>query len=417
MLMCSPDNAFSVIALTLLVVNAVLLISYKSNCDYLQDEFKKLEAGKKKKGETYNAKELREEIPPQHWYAWVFGICICLDIWILGAIATHWWAGKFFIHVMSEDNNKALFGDSFGAVNALISAFAFAGMIVAFILQRYELRLQRKELEAQRNEFEKQNETLRLQRFENTFFSMMSLQQQIVDDLSSKKMDKMVVFEDDPQLNGRLMKEVPVEYSFKGRNLFLFAFSQVVHEVEDKANPRRMNKYYGIGGVMEQLGMSHYDDFYTSTYFDHYFRHFYRILKFVEQNSDWLTFDEQYKYTSMLRGTLSRYELVWLFYNGLSANGNKKLKPLMEDYSMLKNLRADLLVLSKENRNRIGKVRLSDVDLKNNGFSGTDYEFYLTEGKGDESKYCLSAFYSKDELENGKRALDDWGDFSNKYGL
>ena len=77
----------------------------------------------------------------------------------------------------------ALFGDSFGVVNALISAFAFAGMIVTFRLQRTELKMQREELAAQREEFSQQNETMRLQRFENTFFHMMELQQDIVNDL------------------------------------------------------------------------------------------------------------------------------------------------------------------------------------------------------------------------------------------
>ena len=46
----------------------------------------------------------------------------------------------------------------------------------------------------------------------------------------------------------------------------------------------------------------------------------------------------------MLRAQLSRYELVWLYYNGLSDNGNEKMKPLMEKYAMLKNLRKELIV-------------------------------------------------------------------------
>lgn len=55
-------------------------------------------------------------------------------------------------------------------------------------------------------------------------------------------------------------------------------------------------------------------------------------------------FDDEYEYTSMLRAILPRYELVWLYYNGLSYYGNEKLKPLIERYAMLKNLREDLLV-------------------------------------------------------------------------
>ncbi|MBZ0273785.1 hypothetical protein K8I61_17230 [bacterium] len=44
------------------------------------------------------------------------------------------------------------FGDQFGSVNALFSGLAFAGVIVALIMQRRELQLQREQLEAQLEE-------------------------------------------------------------------------------------------------------------------------------------------------------------------------------------------------------------------------------------------------------------------------
>ena len=56
-------------------------------------------------------------------------------------------------------------------------------------------------------------------------------------------------------------------------------------------------------------------------------------------------FDEQNrKYIAMLRGQLSRYELIWLYYNGLSDMGSEILKPLIEKYAMLKNVRQELIV-------------------------------------------------------------------------
>lgn len=72
-----------------------------------------------------------------------------------------------------------------------------------------------------------------------------------------------------------------------------------------------------------------------------YFRLLYRILKFVRTSPLITRFEDEY--TSILRATLSRYELVWLYYNGLTY-GQNKLKPLIERYAMLKNLRNDLLV-------------------------------------------------------------------------
>ena len=86
---------------------------------------------------------------------------------------------------------------------------------------------------------------------------------------------------------------------------------------------------------------------FTPTYFDHYFRFLYRILKFINTSPLVSSFEEEYEYTSMLRAMLSRYELVWLYYNGLSY-GKDNLKPLIERYAMLNNLRGDLLADKKD---------------------------------------------------------------------
>ena len=50
--------------------------------------------------------------------------------------------------------NVGIFGDMFGALNALFSGLAFAGVILAVLLQSRELELQRKQLKAQTDELE-----------------------------------------------------------------------------------------------------------------------------------------------------------------------------------------------------------------------------------------------------------------------
>ena len=52
---------------------------------------------------------------------------------------------------------RGQFGDSFGAVNALFSGLAFAGLISALFLQRNELQLQRDELRLTRHELAAQS--------------------------------------------------------------------------------------------------------------------------------------------------------------------------------------------------------------------------------------------------------------------
>ena len=96
--------------------------------------------------------------------------------------------------------------------------------------------------------------------------------------------------------------------------------------------------------VRKELGLDGYNKADAPAYFDHYFRLLYRILKFVKESPLITDFEQEYEYTSILRAILSRYELVWLYYDGLSEYGRDKLKPLIERYAMLKNIRVDLLV-------------------------------------------------------------------------
>ena len=71
----------------------------------------------------------------------------------------------------------------------------------------------------------------------------------------------------------------------------------------------------------------------------HYFRTLYHIIKFVDKS----TIENKKQYTSIVRAQLSSYEQVMLFYNCLHDNGNEKFKPLIEKYSLFKNLDTSLI--------------------------------------------------------------------------
>lgn len=304
------------------------------------------------------------------------------------------WALTFFLFFISESDKRGQFGDMFGAVNALFSGLAFAGLIITLLLQKAELGLQRDELEQtreelknQRLEFETQNETLKRQQFESVLYNMLQLQQQIVNDLSYD-----TAIEGYNDTTARSNWSVVV----KGRDVFRFAFEQLKHHYLAFDGTSRTSE--GMKEILQNLGLSYYRDFITPSYFDHYFRHLYRILKYIVRNND-LTFKEKYKYIGDVRGTLSRYELVWIYYNLLSNCRFKQFKTIAEDYSLLKNLSEDFLALSKEN---VAIVKQKGHDyFSNEGFSGTDYEFFITDAKGDASKFYVGAFYNKEELDEG----------------
>lgn len=82
-----------------------------------------------------------------------------------------------YYYVINENipslNNRGQFGDMFGALTALFSGFAFAGMITAIVLQTKELGYQREELEYTRQEITEQKEILRMQSFNNSFYRLL----------------------------------------------------------------------------------------------------------------------------------------------------------------------------------------------------------------------------------------------------
>lgn len=245
---------------------------------------------------------------------------------------------------------------------------------------------------------------------------MLEVQQQIVADLYVKEEGKEWVEEDaqDPMM-GRRQKQIHIDRLFQGRNFFRYTFVECVHHIKGANNDAV--EVYGLSSVMYERGFSQYDKYNTATCFDHYFRHFYRILKFIKQNDVLLTYEEQYQYASMLRATLSRYELVWLYYNGLSENGCTKLKPLMKRYAMLKNLRVEFLTLCKENRQKLESLGLSNNEVVTAGFSCLDYEFYLTDRDDDVTKYSLRAFYNHEELPEGQAYYRRWKDFCVNHNI
>lgn len=83
------------------------------------------------------------------------------------------------------------FGDYFGGIlNPAVGVFSIVLLLYTIWLQKDDLRLQRNELALQRNELEKstmaqreQGESLKLQSFESTFFSMLQLCQKTLEDI------------------------------------------------------------------------------------------------------------------------------------------------------------------------------------------------------------------------------------------
>ncbi len=111
----------------------------------------------------------------ESWWTLYAAVCAVLILWAGSGVLL--WPLK----------NRGEFGDMFGAINALFSGLAFAGLIATLHYQRKELALQRRELALQRKEIRasrrvmrkqeqalsSQADTLALQRFEATLMSLL----------------------------------------------------------------------------------------------------------------------------------------------------------------------------------------------------------------------------------------------------
>lgn len=245
------------------------------------------------------------------------------------------WALSFFL-LFLDSENRGTFGDMFGTVNALFSGLAFAGLIVTLIMQYEELGLQRKELAqtneelaAQREEFMAQTKTMMIQRFENTFFNMLSLQQDIVNGLYYLPKDGA---DSTPES--------------KGRYVFDVFYNTIITKFEDGYG----RNIYGIKGLIrEENTPNAYLYVKDISIFDNYFRHLYRIFKYIEE-SPLIDETDKYNYACIVRAQLSDCELLLLFYNALNVNdnGNLKFKNLIEKYAVLNNIREDMLARKHE---------------------------------------------------------------------
>lgn len=72
-----------------------------------------------------------------------------IPVLLISSVVIVWALSGWYLYSAPD---RGTFGDMFGAVNALFSGLAFAGLIYAVLLQRKELELQRRELELTRTE-------------------------------------------------------------------------------------------------------------------------------------------------------------------------------------------------------------------------------------------------------------------------
>ena len=225
-------------------------------------------------------------------------------------------------HIHKQDAHMTDYGEVGNFISGIVGTFiALIAAFLTFIAFWAQFRA---------NQLQRQD--IKVERFNANFYNLLSLHEQITNSLECHEMS---------------IEGIPAKIEMiKGRDVFQYTYNARAEKIST-------GLLIGMQNRIIALGMSGYMKSVVPSYFDHYFRNLYRIVKYVDETDvfDDLPEDEKnrkkYEYVAILRSTLSRYELVWLFYNSLSDYGYDKFKPLMEKYAMLKNLRFDLLVTPK----------------------------------------------------------------------
>ncbi|RJE71495.1 putative phage abortive infection protein [Reichenbachiella sp. MSK19-1] len=226
-----------------------------------------------------------------------FGLNLLGDF-MAGTVASIWsLAGLFFIYVAFLGQKQQLLNQQ-----------------LEIMYSQLEVKYTRLELAGQKEEMAIQNSTLKQQKTENTFFQLLANHNSIVNSLDLLSTGS----------NGR-------EVLAQGRDCFV----QFHKRFERKFSQKK--SLYGIEEVLMK-----YNEFFNENVSDlgHYFRNLYHIIKFIDQSD----IENKKRYTNFVRAQLSSGELAIIFYNCLSDYGNKKFKPLIERYSLLKNRDQGLLL-------------------------------------------------------------------------
>jgi hypothetical protein len=260
---------------------------------------------------------------PIGWMPFIIPTLLVFVLWLLSPVLLHLlheWLG-----IEKAQAEIGQFGDSFGAVNALYSGLAFAGLYYAIHLQRKELAETREILSSQKEEAVTQNKTLSQQTFESTFFHLLSLHNELLNsiDLRSMRIAKLGSLSD-PVQGGNVIST--------GRDCFSTFFNDYKFYWNEV---RRHNS-----GNEPETHLKIIDEAYILLFtkhekdLGHYFRNLYNIIKFIDRSN----VENKTFYTNLVRAQLSSNELAVLFYNCLSSKGREKFLPLVQDYSLIKNM-------------------------------------------------------------------------------
>jgi len=248
----------------------------------------------------------KKGVPLYIWLIVLVAICSAL-------VVVSFYGNYFSGSVTHEHDKWGQFGDFFGGtLNPTFSFLSLIALLITITLQSEELKLTRIELEKSTLALEGQEKSLSIQNFDNTFFNLMKMHNDIVESLSSRA--------------------VNAPTSATGIKSFTILTNKISSTYQNCIG-QELQEREAAGNILASSSSD------VGFHADHYFRNLYRVVKFVNDSN--LDIDKSF-YIGTLRAQLSPHELVAIFFNGLSPAGIK-FKPLIEEYALFDNIRISLI--------------------------------------------------------------------------
>lgn len=276
-------------------------------------------------------------------FAWIFGITGLL--FFIGFWGILIFDKDYTFSLPLDLRNASYIGSFLGG--AAGSLWALVGLILLFVT-----------LKIQRDELKETRETMELNRFETTYFNLISQFQSILTMMGNIEPE----FNDSIKANGRIyMDRVFGEIKNK--------MTGSIHSLEHEASVTNLIDRNGWDWPKSEskIIIEYYDEVYRrhSSNLGHYFRYLYNIFKFVIKESDKSTTIDSKKYINLIQAQMSNAELGMLMMNLLSVNSlnshdEAKFKNWVYDFGFLENI-DNKYVLSPHLKNDFPKTKFKYV--------------------------------------------------------
>ncbi|RBQ28398.1 putative phage abortive infection protein [Aliarcobacter vitoriensis] len=297
----------------------------KKDLDFLDKIYSKLSNTLNDEGKT------RKSL----FYIFIIALCIIGSIFLIELI---------LVICLYDIDKLGAFGDFFGGmINPLLTFCTFMALLMTIILQQKELSLTREELsetkQATKDSAEalrEQSNSIKLQNFENTFFNMIRLHNEIVNNLRFgnhfidyvSETEVINGFPHDTIKFDLIKRNNESNTSIFGRDSIEKICNNIDDFIENKSKTNSFNKNRKPTLIYDLIHQCYSD------IIGHYFGNIYQILKFISTNE----IEDKRKYSDLFRAQFSSKELKLLFYHCSASIGSTRFKLLIEEFEFLEHL-------------------------------------------------------------------------------